>query len=1299
MNTDNYSNSNDKKAERFAALSHWRWAQHHAEMEENNAQILNMLDGKRTHPLKESSKSNMLHNNGNTVHTRSLNISKVGISTSSPLHISSSPSSQHGELRRRRNASPTSTISNENQPNKNIKNNSENLTNNINENIPRNIKNEINTTGNTSTDSSFNKRVRLADIFPGNTQQLQERLPKERHDSNDNNNNTSTNVNTNNNDKNNKTAALGALRSQLLDEMGDQVWLEVKEQENGWNWEEPVVAVTRDTFRASNALNEDIFDFAIVLKNNLDDRTATAVREKRRLRKLNKNERKQRKDGDRRRSSLRMSSNGISLSNHVEKNNRRNSNGVHFYDIENDNEVRSSSSSSSDDDDVDSDGIDDVTNDTNINKDGSTGGNYMNKLQRQRRKNRQKARYKVEDDDYDLENMENNNTSDQTKNNKNSDGKKNKFFAPVKLDGSKTLRAVVKRLRDAGLLVKRLKAADGKKTLLKIRAPQERLELEAERMHLIMRMRNGRWDRFRVSTRDEFCGAGYDGVLFRSSDRQSILHNIIKLPKQYNGAGLGPESPYAPSIEMMFPLHMNARLRGLRNSWVKFWNPKMPSRFLTNNNSESFDEFNSMEFRFNKENSSKISKCAYKIWDLSFCGILSQPLDAIAEYFGENVAFYFAWVQFYTKWLILPSLAGFGLFILQIRSGSIDHPLLPFYSLFMAVWATFFLVFWRRRKHELAYRWGVLYHEDAEVPRPEFYGEPRRSEVTGEWEVYYPKWKRTMKQILSFPISGAWLGGILIGMVVLFNLRDNLIERLSGSSNIGNNAADSNMRDTSNSPSPSSYVYGSTNVVVNITADPSKMNEVTNPDGNKKSGFLHFGYTSTSDDRMSLDVYDSRHYGDASFWVYLLLPPLAYGFMIPLLDALYKRLATQLNKWENHETESAYQNSLITKVVFFKLINAFCSLYYFAFSGRHPILRLTSQLASFMIAGQILNNTKEVLVPCMKFRAKQYLSKRQLRKAVSESTLSKRRIRQATSTAWEESRKPIYDTFADYAEMIVQFGYVTFFSMAFPLAPVCALVNNLIEIRTDAYKLTYHTQRPVARKAGGIGVWFPILQIMSVFAVMTNLAIIGFTTGQLQYYFPNWSNTEKMFAVFVFEHIVLVIMFLIYFVVPQMPRWVEIAVSKDQFKAKGGVKITTKMNDNNGIMKNAMETIIEESGNTDNEVEDDDALDESMMKNVDTSEMIDNDEDKDQIHEEMQNEALEEKEETIEEKEAIEEEEIIVEEAHVPEKEGQKKQREFVEMMEIAITVDEDTIKRSTNDVDTNSTRNEEWDTAKLNDL
>lgn len=52
---------------------------------------------------------------------------------------------------------------------------------------------------------------------------------------------------------------------------------------------------------------------------------------------------------------------------------------------------------------------------------------------------------------------------------------------------------------------------------------------------------------------------------------------------------------------------------------------------------------------------------------------------------------------------------------------------------------------------------------------------------------------------------------------------------------------------------------------------------------------------------------------------------------------------------------------------------------------------------------------------------------------------------------------------------VIQFGYVTCFSMSFPLAPLFALVNNFFEIRADAYKLCYNTQRPVARKAGGIG--------------------------------------------------------------------------------------------------------------------------------------------------------------------------------------------------------------------------------------
>ena len=55
--------------------------------------------------------------------------------------------------------------------------------------------------------------------------------------------------------------------------------------------------------------------------------------------------------------------------------------------------------------------------------------------------------------------------------------------------------------------------------------------------------------------------------------------------------------------------------------------------------------------------------------------------------------------------------------------------------------------------------------------------------------------------------------------------------------------------------------------------------------------------------------------------------------------------------------------------------------------------------------------------------------------------------------------------------MLIQFGYVTLFSSAFPLAALCALVNNVIEIRSDAFKLCMHHQRPFGQRVESIGTW------------------------------------------------------------------------------------------------------------------------------------------------------------------------------------------------------------------------------------
>ena len=55
--------------------------------------------------------------------------------------------------------------------------------------------------------------------------------------------------------------------------------------------------------------------------------------------------------------------------------------------------------------------------------------------------------------------------------------------------------------------------------------------------------------------------------------------------------------------------------------------------------------------------------------------------------------------------------------------------------------------------------------------------------------------------------------------------------------------------------------------------------------------------------------------------------------------------------------------------------------------------------------------------------------------------------------------------------MFIQFGYVVLFSSAFPLAALCALLNNVIEIRSDAFKLCTNLRRPFGERVENIGTW------------------------------------------------------------------------------------------------------------------------------------------------------------------------------------------------------------------------------------
>jgi len=59
--------------------------------------------------------------------------------------------------------------------------------------------------------------------------------------------------------------------------------------------------------------------------------------------------------------------------------------------------------------------------------------------------------------------------------------------------------------------------------------------------------------------------------------------------------------------------------------------------------------------------------------------------------------------------------------------------------------------------------------------------------------------------------------------------------------------------------------------------------------------------------------------------------------------------------------------------------------------------------------------------------------------------------------------------------MVVQFGYVSLFSIVWPLGAIISFANNWIELRSDAVKMCINYRRPFPQRSENIGPWIDIL--------------------------------------------------------------------------------------------------------------------------------------------------------------------------------------------------------------------------------
>ncbi|XP_039393424.1 anoctamin-1 isoform X1 [Mauremys reevesii] len=469
-----------------------------------------------------------------------------------------------------------------------------------------------------------------------------------------------------------------------------------------------------------------------------------------------------------------------------------------------------------------------------------------------------------------------------------------------------------------------------------------------------------------------------------------------------------------------------------------------------------------------------------------------QPIDLVRKYFGEKIGLYFAWLGVYTQMLIPASIVGVIVFLYGCAtvdenipsmemcdernnitmcplcdntcsywkmssscataraSHLFDNPATVFFSVFMALWAATFMEHWKRKQMRLNYRWDLTGFEEEEEavkahPRAEYEAKVLEKSLRKEY-IH----KKTDKEKLTwkdrFPAYFTNFVGIIfmIGLTfaIVFGV---IIYRISTAAALA----------LSSTPS------GRSSVRVTVTATAVIINLV----------------------------------------------------VIIILDEVYGCIARWLTQIEVPKTDKSFEERLIFKAFLLKFVNAYTPIFYVAFfKGRFVgrpgdyvyifhsfrmeecapggcLMELCIQLSIIMLGKQLIqNNLFEIGIPKMK-KLIRYIKLKRQRSLDHEEHMKKKQRYEV-----DYNLEPFAGLTPEYMEMIIQFGFVTLFVASFPLAPLFALLNNIIEIRLDAKKFVTELRRPVAVRAKDIGIWYNILRGVGKLAVIINAFVISFTS-------------------------------------------------------------------------------------------------------------------------------------------------------------------------------------------------------------
>ncbi|XP_054475746.1 anoctamin-10 [Anoplopoma fimbria] len=260
----------------------------------------------------------------------------------------------------------------------------------------------------------------------------------------------------------------------------------------------------------------------------------------------------------------------------------------------------------------------------------------------------------------------------------------------------------------------------------------------------------------------------------------------------------------------------------------------------------------------------------------------------------------------------------------------------------------------------------------------------------------------------------------------------------------------------------------------------------------------------------------------------LYVPSVLHILYTNVLATVYRTVAKSLTEYENHREESSFENHLTAKVLVFTFFNCFAVLFHIAFFKQDvPLLR--KRLASLLIITQLLNQVTEVVIP---FLVDRFISAPH--RTESEDDPQEDKFR-------NQSTLPAFPgLFAEYIELLVQFGYLSLFSCVFPLTAVLLLINNLTEIRTDAYKICNLFRKPFSPPVASMGVWRIAFEVLSFVSVVSNCWLLLLSPWlQNLCQEGGLSSTNILLLAVLVEHVLILVKVVLAVLIPDEPDWVR----------------------------------------------------------------------------------------------------------------------------------------------------------------